>query len=198
MADADGEVPPLPWTYPEQRVIIGLAGDIAARRALRPDGQGWCRLLSEDQLTCFHESGHAAVASALGWHCFQINMDPGPEKTERGNVRAYVSLGPTADPIDSYVVCLYAWAIGRQYRASRDKPLPEIFSDRRNAALICLSIGGNWKAALKSLHVLRAASHDLVEQNWKAVRWLTEELQLRRRIDAARIASILERAVDTR
>jgi hypothetical protein len=121
-------------------------------------------------------------------------MDPDPEKTEKGNVRAYVSLGPTADPVDSYVVFLYARAIAGRYRAGSDEPLPQRLSDQRNAALICLDIGGNWKAALKSLRVLRAASHGLVEQNWKAIRWLTEELGLRRRIDAARIASILERA----
>lgn len=165
------------WTRAERQVIISLAGRIAERRALQPDGQGWRRMLSHKQLESFHEAGHAAVAHALGWHCYEINLDPDPELTTASGapILAYASTGPKPE-------------------RSNSKKSEILQSDERTAALFCLTMAGNWKHALRHLHVLRATAKDLVERNWNGVRSLASELELRRRIYQDRIASILNRA----
>ncbi|MGI9073361.1 MAG: hypothetical protein ACR2JB_19095 [Bryobacteraceae bacterium] len=46
--------------------LMVVAGRLAEKRALRGSEPGWVRLLSLEQRTAYHESGHAVVAAACG------------------------------------------------------------------------------------------------------------------------------------
>lgn len=176
MGQPNGNTPSLSWG--EENVIISLAGRIAEHRALRPNAQGWRPLLSREQLTCFHESGHAAVAHALGWHSYEVTIDVDPTlKAENGGtILGYASIGV------------------KPQQAANAKITGTINTDCRKAATFCLLMGGNWKGALRHVHAFRAAARDLVERNWAGITFLAWELEFRRRIGQERIASVLERA----
>lgn len=157
--------------------MISLAGRIAERMALQPDDQGWRRMRSPEQATCFHEAGHITVGVAVGWHPYELNLDPESLKVETGApVLAYASIGRSPDP------------------PKRQGSYGVMNSDRRTSAQFCLLMSGSWKGALKQLRTLKAATRDLVEQNWSTIRHLAYELERSRRLDQNQIAELIDRA----
>lgn len=162
--------------WAEKRVIIALAGSIAQRRAHQGSAAGWKRMLSPEQSTCFHEAGHAVVAHALGWHAYELTLEPDPALTvETGaSVSAYCSTGTKPE-------C-----------PGGAKTTGVMNSDRRTAAMFCVVIGGDWKGALRCLRALRATAAELVERNWLSIGYLAFELERCRTLNQDRIAVILD------
>ena len=162
------------WGLTERRVIVSLAGSIGERRTVEPDSLGWRRVVSRAQSTCIHEAAHAVVARALGWHVYELNLDPDPSLRDQ-----------TGAPVMAYA------STGRKPERSKAPPDGVINSDRRTAALLCFARAGDWKGAVRLIHEFRAAAADLIERNWLMVTCLASELEFHRRLDQGHIARIL-------
>jgi hypothetical protein len=161
------------YTWAEKQIIVSLAGVAAERRALQKSESGWEPNFTPVQLICFHESSHATVARSFDWHAHELNIDPPPGLTvERGRaILAYCAFSKPQHPAGNLI-----------------EPRE---SDRRTVAKYALVMVGDWKGAVRCIHLLRAATRAAVETNWKCIWDLAWELHWRRRLNHEQIEKIL-------
>lgn len=62
-------------TRAEASVLIDLAGEAAEHRAERGATIEWRRQRTRQELVCYHEGAHLAVAEALGWFAHWAKID---------------------------------------------------------------------------------------------------------------------------
>src|SRR5450759_1974083 len=69
--------------WAERQVLVSLAGNSAARRAVQGSGPEWRRMRPKEELAAFHEAGHAVVAHLLGLCVWELSIVPNEFKVGR-------------------------------------------------------------------------------------------------------------------
>lgn len=158
----------------ERQVIVFMAGPIAERRALRSSDSGWRRYRSRDELTSFHEAGHAVAAMSSGAHVYGASVIPDPDvRVGNGHLAGLVQWGATSEP------------------SGRTEP---ILTDREAVARLCsvLALQPGWKGALEQARALRARAVVVVETNWPAICALAADLQRKQTLGQGEIAAFVQ------
>jgi hypothetical protein len=163
----------------EQRVIILLAGNAAARRALQGSELGWRRHLTRDQYVAFHEAGHA-VAAVVGGYCgYRLSIV----------ARRDIKIGSTG--------FLGGIAfLGRARMIDRPLEIPASpRSDLATAAGLCCSLAPTlkWRDGLAVYRTLKARTEEILEDHWYSIKLLAIELNQRKELTQEQIEQILGR-----
>jgi hypothetical protein len=75
-----GEAPGFGVAHFERKAIAILAGRRAEARALKPDAEGWRKVLDRQTLTGLHESAHLVAAYKVGLVPYEARLMPGERR----------------------------------------------------------------------------------------------------------------------
>jgi hypothetical protein len=162
----------------ENRMIVSLAGKVAARRALQGGESGWVRHRRPAELTAIHESAHAVVATLLGSVVFRVYLvDPASGRRISGACEyGIASEQPAVEPSDD-----------------------ELETDNRQAAraamALTLTLGESdlptWRLALREFRECRAKTVELVEAHWRRIEELGWQIERRGSLSGSEVNAIL-------
>jgi hypothetical protein len=161
----------------ETRVLSGLAGPMAERRAWRVEKlwPWWRYRVREDRAAAYHEAAHAIVneiAEGSYTHFVSVVATRVGVHTIGGFTTS--STSPDPSPL-------------------APSPVTSILpTDRENVARACVELGGGWKGGLRELHRLRPQAIQLVEEHWPAIRAVAKALSERRELDRSAFLAVLE------
>ncbi len=153
---------------------IALAGDRAARRALKGSESGWVRRRTSGELKAFHECGHSIVAMAAGRYVFALSIEIQAAKIGKQMWGGFALVGRNPEP-------------------SAEAPAAPEETDKRHAVKLAFVMDARptWKTMRGHIRRWQAEADALIEKRWPIITKLAGELERRHVLNRAEIEAIL-------